>query len=722
MRKFFSILFIFYISFFITGYAQPKKLTVKDVAQGHTFRSRTFSDSKWTAGGNKFSYVKQNAIYEQDILTGTEREIVSGKYLESHGRSTFSISNYMWSPDEKYLLFSGKLPARAMKSGGSFYIIDANDKSEILFVESEQEQVNIGFSPDSKKIGFVRGNNLFVIDIKSGKETQLTFDGSENILNGKFDWVYEEEFSIIRGWEWSPDSRSIAFWRMDQTNVPEIHIAEWDSVNLNFIEMKYPKSGYPNSEVRIGVVDAENPSGIKWMDLGSEKDIYVPRIHFTKDPQKLVVQRLNRAQNNLDVLFYDITTGKPKTVLNEISDTWIDIYDDITFFDKSFIWTSDKDGFKHIYLFDYSGKLINQVTSGKWDVNDVIGADEEAGRIFFTSNERGRRFKDLYSVSFHGKNKTRLTEQQGTHSIDLSPDSKYYIDRYSNANTPSSTYLMNINGQKIRNLAVSDPDLFREYNLAETEFFMIRTEDGVELDAFMLKPSDFDETKKYPVLITQYNGPGSQSVNDSWGTPGTWEKMLSQNGIVIIGVDSRITAGKGSAYKKYAHKNLGYWETFDLTETVKYLRKLKYTDPENIAVWGWSYGGYTSALALMKASDYFKAAIAVASVTDWRFYDNIYTERYMSTPALNPEGYYSSSVLNYTDNLKGNLLLIHGTADDNVHFQNSITLADKLIESNKQFRTMFYPGRDHGISGGNTREQLYEMMTEFLIESFSGLN
>lgn len=726
MKRVLGLLFILCFLASIS-YTQTKKLTVKDAVSNRIFRSNSLVGVKWIDGGKKFSYIKydfekkQSMLMEYEAATGIEKEIIAENDLVERNNSSYHINTYMWSPDEKYLLFSGVLPARSVKTGGSFYIVNVLDKSTVLYLESEQEQANVKFSPDSKMIGFVRGNNIYTAEISSGKITQLTFDGSESILNGKFDWVYEEEFSIIDGWEWSPDSKSIAFWRFDQTNVPEIQIAKWDSVNLNFLQMNYPKAGFPNSEVKIGNVTIGNGK-ITWMELGEEMDIYIPRIKFTNDPRSLAVQKLNRLQNNLQLLLFDVQTGKSKILVDEKSDTWIDVYDDLTFTKKNFIWTSDRDGFKHIYLYDISGEVISQITSGKWEVIELTAVDEENGIIYYRSNERGRRFKDLYSIKINGKEKKRLTESSGSHSITMVSNSDYFIDRYSNANTPPSTYLMNIDGNKIRDLAVSDKNALEEYNLPEAEFFTFKTNDNIELDAFIVKPTDFDENKKYPVLIVQYNGPGSQSVNDSWGTPGLWEKMLTQYGYIIVGMDCRITGGKGNIHKKYAYKNLGYWETNDLIETVKYLNQFSYIDSKNIGIWGWSYGGYTSALAILQAADYFKAAVAVAPVTHWKFYDNIYTERYMSTPQLNSEGYEKSSPLNYTDNLKGNLLLIHGTDDDNVHFQNSVRLVEKLVYSNKQFRTMFYPGKDHSIYGGNTRLQLFEMITQFLFDSLKNEN
>ena len=544
-------------------------------------------------------------------------------------------------------------------------------------------------------MGSYSGNNIFTVDIISGKETQLTFDGSDVILNGKFDWVYEEEFSIIDGWEWSPDNKTIAFWRLDQSNVPEYKIPTYDSLYMNFIDTRYPLPGSKNSLIKIGAVDVQN-GRTEWMDLGENEDIYIPRIKFTANANLLSIQKLNRAQNDLQLLFFDIHSGKANLVLEEQDSCWIDIYDDLTFLPdgKHFLWSSDKDGFHHIYYYDYSGKLLNQVTEGKWEVKELLGVDEKNQTVYYTSNERGRLYDDFYSVKLDGSNEKRITESAGDHEINLAPDSKSFIDIYSNANTMPATILYKSDGEKLRELVKPDMTAFESFQLPDIKFFTFTTSDGVKLDAYMIKPVNFDESKRYPVLIENYNGRGHQSIIDTWGRGNIWERMLTQKDFIVMDVDCRITGGRGKSYKKLAYRNLRKWEVNDLVETVNYLKTLPYIDNKNVGIWGWSYGGYTSALTILKASEYFKPAIAVAPVTHWKYYDDIYTERYMSTPELNPEGYQESAPLNYADRLKGKFLLIHGTADDNVHFQNSVELTDRLIQANKQFSVMFYPGKE----------------------------
>lgn len=704
---------------------QKKKFTVEEIFTNRNFYGSSLSQVKWFDGGKKFSFTKFDAatksiaLFEHDLKTGTENKIVSGSELKlEETNKPFMISNYEWLPDNKNILFTGVLPARKIKSGGAFYLYNKETKEFSVLADSEEEQININFSPDGKKAAFVRGNNIFLIDLKTKVETQLTFDGSEVILNGHFDWVYEEEFHIINGIEWSPDSKRIAFWRLDQSNVPEIKIAKWDSLYLNELSMRYPKAGANNSLVKIGVADVQTKK-VKWMDIGEETDIYIPRIKFTNNPEVLSIQRLNRLQNKLDLLFADVKTGKSKIVLTDTDPCWIDISDDLYFFqnEDKFIWTSEKDGYKHIYLYNNSGTLVRQLTTGKWEVDAVTGIDEENKTVYFTSNAAGIQYLNFHSVSLSGGIK-KLSKENGYNAIMLSPDNKYFIERYSTANSLTSTRVYTTGGEIVRELITSDMTVFDQYELSPVEYFSFNTSDGVELNGSIIKPAEFDESKEYPVLIYNYSGPGSQSVLDRWSGPnGLWHQMLAQHGYIIVAVDTRGTGGRGKDFKNLMYKNLGHWEVNDHVEAVNYLSTLPYVDPERIGIWGWSYGGYVSALALMKAADVFKAAISVAPVIHWKFYDSIYTERFMSLPHLNPEGYENSAVLNYTDKLKGKLLLVHGTADDNVHFQNSVKLVKKLIAENKQFETMYYPEKDHGIYGGMTRVHLFNMMTNFLLNN-----
>ncbi len=697
--------------------AQHKKLTIDDIFTNTALRSKSISGLKWFSEGEKYSFFKYEdkaySIYEHNVLTGEEKPIINGNELLTPDGEEIPLWNYEWSPNEKYILITGLLYARTVKTGGTFYIYNVNEKKIDLVIDSDDEQVNAHFSPDGKKLGFVRANNLFVIDINSGEEKQLTFDGSETILNGVFDWVYEEEFSIIQGWEWSPDSKSIAYWRLDQSQVPVVYITKYDSLYFPGTKQYYPKAGDNNSLIEIGVVDISSAKTV-WIDLGEETDIYIPRIKFTNNQAKLSVQRLNRLQNKLELLITDTHNGEAKIILTETDSCWVDVYDNLKFFEdgKHFIWSSERNGFHHLYLYNLDGKLINQVTKGNWEIDKLISVDEEKEIVYYTSLERSPLNKDLYSIKLDGSDKKRITDQKGTHSIDISPNNKYFIDKYSNINTMPSTILYNIDGEGIHKLIEPDMTVFNEYDFSPVEFFTFTTSDGVELNAGMIKPADFDPSKKYPVLIDSYSGPGSQTVQDFWSVNLLY-RMYAQNGYIIFWLDNRGTGGRGKSFENIVYKNLGYWETTDMIETAKYLASTGYVDPDRIGIEGTSYGGYVAALAILKGADYFKAAIVGAPVIHWKFYDTIYTERYMQSPDLNPEGYKVSSPLDYVKNLKGKLLLIHGTADDNVHLQNSIAFMKALQKANKQFDVMLYPETMHGGFG----RHYIELITEFIYKN-----
>lgn len=707
---------IFFISF-ISLFGQQKKLTVDDILGNPGLRSESVLGLKWFDNGNKFSFLKYDeegiSVYEHDIKSGEEKRILGGSELKDTDGETISLRNYEWSPDNKYILLTGLLYARTVKSGGAFHLYDINKKEVVLTIDSEDEQVNVQFSPDGTRLGFVRANNLFVADIETGEETQLTFDGSETILNGVFDWVYEEEFSVIRAWEWSPDSRSIAYWRSDQSNVPKVYITKYEELYFPPDEQYYPKAGAKNSIVKIGVVDIASGK-TTWMNIGEETDIYIPRIKFTKDPLKLSIQRLNRLQNKLDFIIAETETGESKILFTETDSCWVDIYDNLTFLDdgERFIWSSERDGFLHLYLYDMEGNLLNQITKGNWEISKLNAVDEDMNVVYYTSLESSPMNKDLYSVNLDGSGKKKITEQNGTHTVNISSDKKFFIDKYSNVNSMPSTKIYSIDGKEIRTLIEPDMSEFNEYDFSPVEFLSFITSDGVELNAAMIKPSDFDSTKKYPALIYNYSGPGSQVVTNDWSTSLSL-RMYAQNGYVIFWLDNRGTGGRGKDFENIVYKNLGHYEVLDMIEGAKYLISTGFVDSSRIGIFGVSYGGYMAALTILKAADFFKVAVAGAPVIHWKFYDTIYTERFMQTPQLNPEGYRKSSPLEYVKELKGKLLLIHGTADDNVHVQNSIEFMKALQQANKQFDVMLYPEAMHGGFG----RHYIELMAEFIFEN-----
>lgn len=727
LMKRFSFLFLITILFIQISNAQviTKKLTVEEIFGTNKFSSQILRGVKWLSDGEKFSYLETDVFNKSmniiiyDIKRKKKDVLLSSSELKIEGtNSRFIIMNYEFSPDGNFILFTGLLPARAIKSGGELYLYNLKTK-EFFRVETEDNVINVKFSPDSRKLGYVKNDNLYIYDILTRSEKQLTYDGNGVVINGHFDWVYEEEFSIIDGWQFSPFGDQIFFWQLDQSPVPQIEIQQFDSLYFNSIKMRYPKAGSPNSLVKIGVINLIDGS-ISWMNLGNESNFYIPRVYWTSRENELMIFRLNRLQNRLDLILADSKTGNSKVILTETDSCWIDVETmEIEFLKnkKNFVLTSEKSGFKHIYLYDYLGNQIKQITTGNWEVSDLISIDESKKVLYFLSGMGNPTVRNLYSIDFNGKKINRLTADDGTNSINISPNNKYFIRTYSSLYSIPKIYLCSING-KILDTLIDNKNLEKliaEYSLSKPDLIKFTTSDGIELNALMIKPPDFDPSKKYPVLVYNYSGPGSQIVRNVWGgSQYLWHQMLAQEGYIIFMIDNRGTGGRGKAFKNIVYKNLGHWEVHDLIEGAKYLMSLPFVDGNRIGIWGWSYGGYISALTILEGNEYFKVAVSVAPVTHWKFYDTIYTERYMQTPELNPEGYEKSAVTNKAGKLKGKLLLIHGTADDNVHFQNTVVFVDELIKANKQFQVMFYPGKDHGIAGGKTREQLFTLITNFI--------
>jgi dipeptidyl-peptidase-4 len=721
------ILIIYVSGFFVAVHPQSaqKEFTVAEIFNSTKFVSKSLRGIHWKKDGNHFIYneVDQKTgmtnFITYDIATGKRELFVAGKDIEESGKP-FRFKHSIWSPEEDYILFTGTRRARRIKTGGNFYLYDVKTKKLRRLTDTDKKQVNVKFSPDGKSIAFVRANNLFKMDLSSGKETQLTFDGQEHVLNGHFDWVYEEEFGIIEGWQWSPDGNYIAYWQIDERRVPEYDIVQYDSLHLNWNRMRYPKAGDPNSIVKIGVVNVKTGKNV-WMDIGRDDDIYIPRIKWLPGGNKLAILRLNRLQNKIEMLIGNVTNGNTELIFAETDERWLEVDDDLTFLKNSneFIWTSEEDGFKHIYLYDMSGKLIRQITKGAWEVRNIAAVDEGNRIIYFTATQKSPLENHLYRIDFDGRNLKQITKTPGWHRINFSPNYETYLDFFSQMGVPEKVALFTNTGE-LKEIIVENPvEALKEYRMSKPEFFTFETSDGVSLNAWMLKPPDFDENKKYPVLMYVYGGPGSQTVVNRWGRRRyLWFQMLAQKGYIVASVDNRGTGARGAAFKKITYKNLGYWEVHDQIEGGKYLASLPYVDKDRIGIFGWSYGGYMSSLVLFKGNEVFKTAVSVAPVTHWKFYDTIYTERYMQTPQLNPTGYKNSAPLNYARNLEGNFLLIHGTSDDNVHFQNSVALVNELIAHNKQFQTMYYPGRYHGIREGskNTQEHVYTLMTNFILE------
>lgn len=702
-----------------------QKITVENI-YGGAFRAKGMDALQSLKNTNQYTVLnvdQVNRSMQIDLYDFATLKKVSNLIdTKNHKALSDGIDSYTFDASEKKILIacnSKKIFRHSFTA--DYFLYDIASKSLTKLVDFQIQEPT--FSPDGTKIAYAKENNLYVYDLASKKSTAITTDGKKNaIINGITDWVYEEEFAFVRAFDWSKDSKKIAFIRFDESQVPEFSMSIFHKDLYPTIEtFKYPKAGEKNSVVSLHIYDAAGNTSKK-VDLGNYNDFYIARLQWTNDNNTLSAQVLNRHQSNLDLLFVDGTTAAAKVVLNEKDKAYVDVTDNLTFLkDNSFIWTSEKDGFNHIYLYDKTGKLKNQVTKGNWEVVSYYGFDEKTKTIFYQSTENGSINRDVYRIGLDGKNKARLTSKTGTSAATFSPNFQYFITTYSSASQPT-TYTLNEAkvGKEIQvienNQALSDK--LKAYNLPAKEFFVLKTAKGNELNAWILKPKDFDASKKYPVFMYQYSGPGSQQVNNDWNNSDDyWFASLTQQGYIVACVDGRGTGFKGADFKKVTQKELGKYEVEDQIDAAKVIGAYPYVDASRIGIFGWSYGGFMASNCIFQGNDVFKMAIAVAPVTNWRFYDSVYTERYMQTPQENASGYDQNSPINHVDKLKGKFLLIHGSADDNVHVQNSMQMMEALIQANKQFDSQIYPDKNHGIFGGKTRIQLYNKMTNFIKEN-----
>lgn len=707
--------------------AQNKEITLEDIWRTGTFRSNSVFGLVSMNDGIHYTTIKKDTIFRFSYEKVTVPEVIVTKSQLLFNGSTINIDDYQFSADENKMLIASETEQIYRHSTReNYYVYDRTTKT-LNPVTKGEKQMHATFSPDGSKVGFVRGNNIFIKDLASGKETQVTTDGNQNnIINGATDWVHEEEFAFSVAYFWSPDSKKIAYYKFDESKVKEFSFDEFNNkLYPTQYRFKYPKAGEVNSIVTIHVYDLASASA-KLMDIGKETDQYIPRVKWTMDANTLSIVRMNRHQNKLDIMFANASTGETKTIYSETTDTYIDIHEgegDYVYFTgdkKNFIIMNESDGFNHLYLYDISGKLVNQITKGNWDVVNFKGIDEKTKTIFYTASETTATERDIYSIQMNGSGKKKISNEKGTHIPEFSNGMKYYINSFSSANAPSSIAIYNAEGKQIRILENNGALIkkMQEFNLSKKELFMFKTTEGTELNAWMVKPPNFDPSKKYPVFLTFYGGPGRNMVNNSFDGAGYfWHQMLAQKGYIVMCVDNRGTGYRGVSFKKCTYKKLGKLEVADQIETAKYLGTLPYVDKTRIGTFGWSFGGYLSSLCITKGADYFKMAIAVAPVTNWRYYDNIYTERFMSLPQENASGYDDNSPINYVNKLKGKYLLIHGSGDDNVHYQNSMEMITALVNANKQFDLFIYPDKNHGISGGNTRLHLYTKMTNFILDN-----
>ncbi|WP_350293032.1 S9 family peptidase [uncultured Croceitalea sp.] len=717
MRKFNYLLLI---SILITtvSFAQKKTITLEEI-WGGGFRTEGLDVLRSMKNGTQYT------VLNFDRSSGA-RSIDKYDYKTQQKVSTIvsssdeipPFSSYEFSDDESKLILATELePVFRRSRLGVYYVYDIASKSLTKIAEQKIQEPEL--SPDGSKVAYVYDNNIYVRNLKSNSTKQVTTDGKKgSIINGVTDWVYEEEFAFVQAYEWNSNGTKIAFLRFDETNVPNFSMDVYGrDLYQTQNQFKYPKAGEDNALVGLYMYDVTKEE-IAGINLGEA--YYIPRIKWMNNPNHLSVQTINRHQNHLKLHQVNAKDNSVSILLEETDDAYVDIHDNLTFLaDDSFIWTSEKDGYNHIYLHNEEGKLMNQITKGSWEVTNYYGYDQGEDRVYYQSVENGSINRDVYSISSSGKNKKRLTKGEGTNSAAFSADYTYFINTFSNANTPYKYSLQRASdGKELKEIKNNESlsTKLEGYEMSAKEFSTIMI-NGNDLNMWMIKPANFDPNKEYPLLMYQYSGPGSQSVANRWnGANDYWYQMLASEGYIIACVDGRGTGLKGRDFKKVTQLELGKFEVEDQIAAADKLSELPYIDEERTGIWGWSYGGFMSTNALLKGNNTFEMAMAVAPVTSWRFYDTIYTERYMQTPQENPSGYDDNSPFNYPELLEGDYLLVHGSGDDNVHVQNSMRMIEALIQADKDFEWSIYPDKNHGIYGGNTRNHLFKKMTKFAHE------
>lgn len=732
-----ATLFLLLSVFCLAGMAQGNKtLNLKDITSGH-FRPENIHGVIPMADGEHYTQMNTNGtqVIKYSFRTGEKVEVLFD--VATARECDFKhFDSYQFSPDGQKLLIATKTtPIYRHSYTAVHYIYPLKRNMDGVTTHNIIEHLSDGgpqqtpiFSPDGTMVAFVRDNNIFLVKLLYGNsESQITEDGKKNaIINGIPDWVYEEEFGFNRALEFSADNTMVAYVRFDETEVPTytFPVFAGEAPRIPALSdypgeytYKYPKAGYPNSKVEVRTFDIKSRV-TRTMKLPLDPDGYIPRIRFTKDANKLAIMTLNRHQDRFDLYFADPRSTVCKLILRDESQYYIkeNVFDNIRFYADNFSFLSERDGYAHLYWYSMGGNLVKKITSGKYEVKEFLGYSDEDGSFYYASNEESPLRQAIYKIDRKGK-KTKLTQQSGTNTAIFSSSMKYFMNKFTNVNTPTIVTLNDAMGKTLKTLVKNEKlsQALSEYALPKKEFFTFQTSDGVTLNGWMMKPSDFTTSKKYPVLMFQYSGPGSQQVLDTWNI--SWETYMTSLGYVVACVDGRGTGGRGEAFEKCTYLKIGVKEAKDQVETAKYLGSLSYIDKSRIGIWGWSYGGYMTLMSMSEGTPVFKAGVAVAAPTDWRFYDSIYTERFMRTPKENSEGYKESSAFTRAHKLHGKLLLVHGMADDNVHFQNFTEYSEHLVQLGIDYRMHTYTNRNHGIYGGNTRHHLYTLLTNFFLEN-----
>ncbi len=718
--------------------AAAKELTVERIYSAPSLSGQLTPGIEWCPDAKRISYLALNnsggiELWTMDAATGQRRLLVNAETLnavmqpekaqavQSTGLGRIQPENYLWSPSGDALLFTGS---------SDLVLLDLKKMASKSLVSGADDIEDPQFSPDGKWVGFVRDSNLWIVSVEGGQPKPLTAGGSEEILKGRLDWLYPEELDATTAYWWSPDSTKIAYYEMDERPVTRYPIMDMSSPAGAIAYTRFPQAGEANPIVRVGVVPVAGGE-TKWMDTGAGTDVYPARVEWLRDSRRVAIERLNRAQNRLDLLFCDSSTGSSRTILSETDKFWINLADDLYFFSdqKRFLWSSERTGFRHYYIYDLSGRPLEELMTGAWAITGSGGigpgassrpaVDEAHAAIYFLSNKDDVHDTQLYRISLDDRAITRITSQPGTHEVLFAPDASAFVDTYSNTASPPRQYLDRMDGSLVSAINENAVPELLDYHLSPVEFLDLPANDGTKLCALMIKPPDFDPSRKYPVLIHVYGGPQIQMVRNVWGGADfLWHQMMAQKGYIIFMLDNRGSASRGHAFETPIYHQLGKVELEDQLAGVKYLTSLPYVDSSRIGIWGWSYGGTMTLEALFNAPGVFKAGVAVAPVSDWRLYDTTYTERYMGRPQDNPDAYDNSSPVNQAAGLQGKLMLAHGTGDDNVHFANTSEVLNALIlRRNYPADVMIFPGRGHPIGDRPARIQLFERITHFFLNN-----
>ena len=707
-----------------------KALTVERIYSMPSLSGRLTRGLTWTPDGKQLSYFEtkgagkeaKSELWVMEATNGERRLLVAADKLESilpadsskptqaTGLGRRAPAQYQWAPDGAGILFQGPT---------ALAWLDLKSQAARTLVSGKVAIADPKISPNGKFVSFVRDHNVWLVNLADGKERAITQGGTEEIRKGELDWVYPEELEIKTAYWWSPDSSTIAYLEMDERKVSQYPLVDFSSPSGEAELERYPVAGGANPVVRVLVVSVQGGEP-RAMDIGAETDIYIPRVNWLNDSKHIAIQRLNRAQNTLDLLIANAATGKTRTALTESDPSWVNVGDELYFFKdgKRFLWSSERTGYRHLYLYDLEGKLLGQITKGEWEVTSLNAVEESKGVVYFTATEKSPLKRHLYRVGVDGSGFARITKEEGTHDAVLAPSAAAFYDTYSNTAAPPRQDLYRADGSRIAVINENQVTELADYRLSPVEFLTVKSRDGVLLNASIIKPPNFDAQKKYPVLVSTYGGPHAQVVRNVWGGSSfLWHELMAQKGYIVFLLDNRGSAGRGHVFETPLHLRLGAQELSDQRDGVQYLKSLPYVDAGRIGIWGWSYGGHMTLHAMFEAGDDFKAGFAGGPVTDWRYYDSIYTERYLGLPQKNEKGYRDSSPVKYAAQLKGKLLIAHGTGDDNVHFANTLTVINELIEAGKYVEVLAFPGRGHGVSDPPARRVLMQRVTQLFLDN-----